>query len=72
MLTRAINTPSDQTSLSGLSSLSSLKVSASVTRADGRRIDTNILWSPDRATLDAALDLAIACAMADGSASITL
>ena len=71
MLTKAINMgTSDDTDDDA--ALTSLKTDACIVRADGRAVDTRLLWSPDRATLGAALDLAIACAIADGSASITL
>lgn len=68
MMTRAENIESDALD----TSLRLIKVDAVITRADGRTVDGAILWSPDRPTLDAALDLAIACAMADGSVSIRL
>lgn len=70
MMTKAENTTDTLDTLD--TSVLAMKIDAVITRADGRTVDTRVLWAPDRPTLDAALDLAMACAMADGSVSIRL
>ena len=45
---------------------------AVLTRADGRRVDTRILWAPALPSLDSALTLALALLASDGAVTIKL
>lgn len=67
MLTKAENTPRE-----ALSTALASPCDALITRRDGRRVDTRVLWAPQRSTLDAALSLFVALAISDGEGTIVL